>query len=98
MKIVHDEEHHQFRIEEKAYQAVLLYARGQNFLDFYHIYVPEPYRGKGAAAALLKFAFYYASNQGLKVVATCPFIAHDFLGRFPEYLPWVQDGSFVIEN
>ena len=96
MNIIHDSVNRQFYAEIGSYRAVLLYARQEKTMDMYHIYVPEPFRAEGAAARLLVAAFEFASSCGLEVVATCPFIAGDFLSRFPNYSFMVRPGRFVF--
>lgn len=71
-----------------------MYAKRGNVLDFYHIYVPDPYRNRGAAGKILIAAFDYAREKGYKVVPTCPFISGDFLPRFPKYQELVESGEF----
>ncbi len=94
MRVEHDQTRQRFYIRLGAYEASLMYARRGEVLDFYHIYVPEPYRNRGLAGRVLMAAFDYAAAQGLKVVPSCPFIAGDFLPRFPEYQKLVQPGQF----
>ncbi len=94
MKIRHDHERHQFVGELGSYHAVLMYAERDGVLDFYHVYIPDPFRKRGLAGALLKRAFEYARLEQLQVVPTCPFIAGDFLSRFPEYRELTVTGEF----
>ena len=98
MNIIHDETIHEFRTETSPYYGVLLYAVEKKRLDFYHVYVREPLRGKGAAGSLVKTAFEYAKEHGFKVTATCPFISGDFLSRFPEYQSLVEPGTFSFDK
>ena len=92
--IVHDRERRQFRADLGRYHAVLMYARKRDHLDFYHIYVPDPYRKTGLAGRLLRFAYEYALKENCRVIATCPFIAGDFLDRFPQYRALTIPGDF----
>ena len=92
--VVHDEAGQRFSLKLGSYEAVLMYARRGDVLDFYHIYVPDPYRKRGIAGRILKAAFDHARDQGLKVVPSCPFIAGDFLPRFPCYQDLVERGEF----
>ncbi|MFH1799712.1 MAG: GNAT family N-acetyltransferase [Candidatus Omnitrophota bacterium] len=84
----------EFRVELGAYRAVLMYAKQGDTLDLYHIYVPDPFRGRTVAGKILVAAFKYAQKEGLKVVATCPFIAQDFLEKFPQFQKGVSPGEF----
>jgi hypothetical protein len=85
-------------IDLNPYEATLLYARKGNTLDFYHVYVPDPYRNRGVAGKILIAAFEYAQKEGLKVIPTCPFIRGDFLPRFPRYQPLVVEGEFGLSG
>lgn len=94
MNIIHDAEKKEFRAELGDYRAVLMYAKRGDVIDLYHIYVPDPFRGQGIAGKILVAAFEYAQKEGLKVAVSCPFIAKDFLGKFPHYQKGVSPGEF----
>lgn len=98
MTVEHDESRQRFFIRLGDYEACLMYVRRGGVLDFYHVYVPEPYRNRGLAGRILIAAFDYAAEQGLKVVPTCPFIAGDFLPRFKQYQHLVERGSFPFAD
>ena len=53
MKVEHDSEKHKFFVTVGDYEAVLMYAEKERVLDFYHIYVPDPFRNRGIAAKIL---------------------------------------------
>lgn len=57
---------------------------GEGRVDFDHTYVPDKFRGKGIAAALVASAVDWAREQGLKVVPQCSYVAAEFR-RKPEY-------------
>lgn len=42
-------------------------------LDIFHTIVPPPIAGRGVAAALVKRAYEYAAEQGLKPKASCSY-------------------------
>ena len=94
MNVEHDKQQRRFSIRLGAYEACLMYARRGNLLDFYHIYVPDPFRNRGIAGKILIEAFEYAKANGLKVVPSCPFITSDFLPRFGQYRSIVHEGAF----
>lgn len=94
MKVEHDPKKLKFFVKLGAYEATLMYAQKEKVLDFYHIYVPDPFRNRGIAAKILMAALDYAEKEGCRVVPSCPFIAHDFLPRFPQYQKLVQPGEF----
>ncbi len=43
-------------------------------LDLQHTVVPEADRGRGVGGALVRTAVGYAREQGMRVIATCPFV------------------------
>ena len=94
MRVLHDETKQQFSIKLGEYEAVLLYGKKGNVLDYYHIYVPDPFRKKGIAGKILIEAFEYAKKNSYQVVPSCPFIAGDFLPRFPQYQNLIVAGEF----
>lgn len=97
MKVEHDKGRQKFRVKAGEYEASLMYAQKGRVLDFYHIYVPEPFRNRGIAGKILIAAFDYAEKEGFSVVPTCPFIRHDFLPRFPRYQKLVKAGEFPFK-
>jgi uncharacterized protein len=94
MTVEHDPDRQRFFVRLGSYEACLMYARRGEVLDFYHIYVPDPYRNRGLAGRILISAFDYAAQNNLRVVPSCPFIAGDFLPRFEKYQPLVERGEF----
>lgn len=69
--INHLPERHLFTIELEGYTAYVEYCLHDESLDIIHTIVPPPLEGRGVAAALVKRAYEYASEQGLKPKATC---------------------------
>jgi len=51
---------------------------------------------RGVAGKLLVHAFEYAKTEGFQVVSSCPFIAGDFLKRFPQYQEIVRPEKFLF--
>lgn len=98
MNVIHDAEKKEFRVELGEYRAVLMYAKCGDTLDLYHIYVPDPFRGRQVAGKILAAAFEYAQKEGLKVAVSCPFIAKDFLGKFPQYQKGAVPGEFPFAD
>lgn len=94
MAIEHDPIHQRFFARLGAYEACLMYAQQDGVLDFYHIYTPVPFRNTGVSGRILVAAFEYARQAGLRVVPSCPYIATDFLPRFPQYQDLVESGEF----
>ncbi|MEV5492634.1 GNAT family N-acetyltransferase [Streptomyces bobili] len=60
------------------------YRRTAHAIVFVHTEVGDAYRGRGIASALGRCALDEARVAGLRVVATCPFIAW-YIDQRPEY-------------
>ena len=76
MEVLHDEAGHRFYIPlPSGHEALLLYRRQEDTLDFYHTYVPESFRGKGLAEKVVEAGFRYAKEKGYKVIPTCGYVA-----------------------
>lgn len=84
-EVKHDEERHVFFIDTDGYRAYAEYVRTDSGLDIIHTIVPAEIGGRGIAALLVKTAYDYARQNGLKPVATCAYAAV-WLKRHPEYL------------
>ena len=90
MEIRHDEAGHRFYIPlESGHEALLLYRRQGDTLDFYHTYVPEDFRNKGLAEKIVEAGFHYAQEQNLKVIPTCGYVSA-FLHKRKEFLPFIK--------
>lgn len=84
-KIEHDAARGMFFAEMEGAKAKLDYVRTGDVIDMTYVFVPPQFRGRGMGARLTKAAFEYAKAENCRVIPTCPFIRHDFLGRFPQY-------------
>ncbi len=91
MTIDHDMAHHRFILALEGGEAQLLYSLKDGVMDFYHVYVPPSHRGSGLAGRLCIAGFEYAREHQLRVRATCPFVAQDFVPRFPQYYDLLAD-------
>lgn len=80
--INHLPERHLFTTEIEGYTAYVEYQLQDESLDILHTIVPPPLEGRGIAAALVKKAYEYAAEQGLKSKATCSY-AVKWLERHP---------------
>lgn len=92
-RIEHDAANQLFAADMGGGKATLQYVREGDVIDLTSVFVPAAYRGKGMGARLTKAAFEYAKTERLRVIPTCPFIRHDFLGRFPEYRELLAPGA-----
>lgn len=84
MEIIHDTTRNWFRTEVDGHTAHIAYRLHDGALDIRHTIVPEEIGGQGIASALVKAAYDYAREQGLKPVATCSY-AVAWLRRHTEY-------------
>jgi predicted GNAT family acetyltransferase len=55
----------------------------EDTIVFTHTIVPKAIEGRGVASKLIRAALDSARDQGLKVVAQCPFVAA-YMQRHPE--------------
>jgi predicted GNAT family acetyltransferase len=63
--------------------AILQYERRHDAIVFTHTEVPRASRGRGVASALTKDAVTAARNEGLRVIALCPFVK-SYLKKHPD--------------
>ncbi len=84
MDITHNKEQCCFEAFLEGERAFLTYEIYDNSLDVRKTLVPEVFRGQGIASKLVKAAYDYAQEQGLKCIATCSY-AVVWLQRHPEY-------------
>lgn len=80
--ITHLPERNLFTTEIEGHTAYVEYRLQDGGLDIIHTIVPPPLEGRGIAAALVKRAYEYAAQQGLKPLATCSY-AVKWLERHP---------------
>jgi predicted GNAT family acetyltransferase len=62
----------------------IAYKLGNGSVDMLHTEVEPRHEGEGLASQLARFALDDARSQGLKVVASCSYIAK-YIQRHPEY-------------
>jgi predicted GNAT family acetyltransferase len=74
----------QFEVQTEHGVARLRYVWRGDVLDLTHTSVPQEAEGRGIATLLARSALEYARAQGLKVIASCPFV-HAYLRKHPEY-------------
>nr|PZN27600.1 MAG: N-acetyltransferase [Chloroflexota bacterium] len=73
-----------FEVEIEGRLAMITYQRRGNTIVFTHTEVPPELEGRGIASRMARFALESAREQGLRVVARCPFVA-SYIRRHPEY-------------
>lgn len=84
-EIRHEKAHRRFTLAVGEGLAYITYREvNPDTLDFDHTFVPPPLRGGGVASRLTEHALRHARIQGLKVIASCPFVA-TYIERHAEY-------------
>jgi predicted GNAT family acetyltransferase len=84
MPVTHRPDRHRFVLDTPAGEAELTYhIRADGAMDLLHTFVPEKARGGTVASDLVRSALEYGKGQGLKLVATCPYV-QSWLVRHPE--------------
>lgn len=71
--------------------ALVSYTREGGLVVFDHTYVPEAFRGKGVAAALVRAALNEAREQRWQIIPACSYVAA-FIERHPEFGSLVAAG------
>ena len=85
-RVVNNPASSRFELADGAHIAVLEYRRSARRIDLIHTEVPEALRGRGIGDRLARAALDYARNEGLHVVAVCPFV-RSYLRRHPDEAP-----------
>ncbi len=73
-----------FELETPSGQAQVHYKLSEGVINFTHTEVPAAERGQGVASQLARGALDNVRARGLRVIATCPYMAA-FIKRHPEY-------------
>jgi uncharacterized protein len=83
--VIDAENRHRFELTvDGELVGYLQYRRHEGVIDLIHTQVLPEYEGKGYAAVLARSVLDGCRADGLKIIPTCPYIAH-FLTRHPEY-------------
>jgi predicted GNAT family acetyltransferase len=75
---------HRFELETEGHTALAFYQLADGVMTFTHTEVPAALGGRGVGSKLIESALRSAREQGLKVVAQCPFVAA-YLRKHPEF-------------
>jgi len=87
MTVQHDTEGSRFFVSLPDGDAQLIYAPfSDDVLDLQHTEVPPSGRGRGVGDALVRAALAYALANGMRVIATCPYV-QGWLRRHPHERP-----------
>lgn len=82
--VLHDPAQRRFYTEVEGVLALLDYRLDQGHLVIAHTGVPDAIGGRGIASDLVRAAFDYARQSGLKVRPACSYAAA-WIERHPEY-------------
>lgn len=82
--IQHNEDRQRFEAVVDNQLCVLEYVRDGNTVSMNHVRVPEAVGGRGIAGEITRYALDWARDEGLRVVANCPYVAR-WIERHPEY-------------
>jgi uncharacterized protein len=85
--VEHDPERSRFLVRLPDGDAELFYDHfSDDVLDLQHTEVPPSGKGQGVGDALVRAALAYAREQGMRVMATCPYV-QAWLRRHPSERP-----------
>ena len=82
--ITHYPDKKRFETQVDGVTAFVQYRLSGDKLDIIHTIVPPAIGGRGIASALVKYAYDYAIENGMKPLATCSY-AVTWLHRHPDY-------------
>src|SRR5262245_2943977 len=87
MTVLHDQQHSRFVVALPDGDAQLVYAPfGEDMIALLHTEVPPSGKGHGVGDALVRAALAYARENGLHVIATCPYV-QSWLRKHPAERP-----------
>jgi hypothetical protein len=75
---------HRFELETDGHTAYLYYRLEPGVITLVHTEVPPALGGRGVGSTLARGALDAIRAKGLKVIATCPFVAA-YMGKHPEF-------------
>ncbi|MEQ8555000.1 MAG: GNAT family N-acetyltransferase [Cyclobacteriaceae bacterium] len=82
--ITHNTQNMRFEVLRDDHLAELTYRLKDNEIYLMHTGVPKPIGNFGIAKALTEFALKYALENGLKVIAYCPYV-RAYMKRHPTW-------------
>ena len=74
----------EFELDVEGHRAIAAYQREGGTITFTHTLVPKAIEGRGVASKLIRAALDASRDEGLTVIAQCPFVAA-YIERHPEY-------------
>ncbi len=75
---------HRYELNVDGHIAFVEYQFSPGVIDLVHTIVPKELGGRGIGSILAKGVLDSVRSRGLKVIATCPFIA-GYIGKNPDY-------------
>ncbi len=85
LQVVHNAAVHRFEMDIEGKKALVNYRPNEDgTFTLYHAEVPPEFEGRGFGAQLVKGTLEQLKTDGIKFIATCPFIVA-YLRRHPEY-------------
>lgn len=82
--VIDNPQENRFELAVDGQTAVLNYERSPRSLVLVHTEVPASLRGHHAGDRLIEGAIAHAREQGLRIVAVCPFV-RSYLRKHPEH-------------
>jgi predicted GNAT family acetyltransferase len=82
--VINNEEKKRFEVKLEDELALMQYQRAGKNIIFTHTEVPVAFEGKGIAGKMAHTALEFAKENGLKIQALCPYVAH-YVREHPEY-------------
>ena len=73
-EVVNNQAESRFEVSQNGKTAILTYRRKPDAVIFLHTDVPAELEGHGLGSKLALAGLQFAREQGLKVVAACPFV------------------------
>ena len=83
-KVQDNRSEQEFTLDTEGGRAVAAYQREEDVIVFTHTQVPARLEGRGVGGRLVRGALDGARDQGLRVIAQCPFVAA-YIDKHPEY-------------
>lgn len=83
-EIVDNPARHRYEISIDGHTAFTTYRVENGVITFMHTEVPPEFRGKGIGSMLVRGELEAARARGLKVVASCEFVA-GYIDKHPEF-------------
>jgi predicted GNAT family acetyltransferase len=74
-----DLHHLKLDVKDRGYLAYKPLDPRKNWMEYYHVFIPNAFRGHDIGKVLAESAFDHAEREGWKVKVTCPYLIEKFL-------------------